>query len=80
MTAVAAVVVVGIAAALFAVVHDGSPKAASGCIEVPATHAVGGATITACGSEAVRWCHLAARRDDWLGRAVRPRCRSAGYL
>jgi hypothetical protein len=79
MTAVAAIVLVGLAIALFAAIHDGSSKAESGCIEVPATHAVGGATIKACGADAVRWCREAETRDDWLGNAVGPRCRRAGY-
>ena len=79
MTAIAAIVVVGLAIALFAAIHDGSSKADSGCIEVPATHAVGGATITACAGDALRWCREAATRDDWFGKAVQPRCRRAGY-
>jgi hypothetical protein len=79
MTAIAAIVLVGLAIALFAALHDGSSKADAGCIDVPATHSVGGATYQVCGADVARWCRSAATRDDWLGSSLRPRCRSAGY-
>jgi hypothetical protein len=79
MTAVAAIVLVGLAVGLYAALHDGSPKAEAGCINVPAAHAVGGATYQVCGGDVARWCRAAATRDDWLGSAVRERCRRAGY-
>jgi hypothetical protein len=79
MTAVAAIVVIGLVVGLYAVLHDSSPKAQAGCIEVPAAHSVGGASYQVCGDRAGRWCRSAANRDDWLGSAVRDRCRRAGY-
>ena len=79
MTAVAAVVLVGLAVALFAALDGGSSEAKAGCIEVPAAHAVGGATYDVCGTEVARWCRSAGARDDWLGSTLQQRCRRAGY-
>jgi hypothetical protein len=78
MGAVAAIVAIGLIAGLYAVLHD-SPKAQAGCIQIPAAHAVGGATVKACGADAIGWCRSTADRRDWLGSAVQDRCGRAGY-
>jgi hypothetical protein len=79
MTAVAAIVLVGLVVGLYAVFHDSSPTAHAGCIDVPATHSVGGASYRVCGDRATRWCRSAATRDDWLGSAAQNPCRRAGH-
>jgi hypothetical protein len=79
MAVVAAILLLGLAAGLYAALRDGSSKAEPGCIEVPAAHSTGGTTLKSCGADAARWCRSAAARDDALARAVRAHCRSAGY-
>jgi hypothetical protein len=79
MTAIAAIVLVGLAVALFAALDHGSSEAQAGCLEVPAAHSVGGATYEVCGGDVARWCRSAATRDDWLGSSLQSRCRRAGY-
>ena len=79
MSVIAAIVVIGLVVGLYSVLHDSSPEAQAGCIEVPAAHSVGGASYQICGDSAARWCRFAATRDDWLGSAVQGRCRRAGY-
>jgi hypothetical protein len=60
--------------------QGGSTGSASRCIDFTGTHAVGGATIHACGRDAARWCDsTAANRRDALGRRLRLECRAAGY-
>ena len=79
MTAVAAIVVIGLIVGLYAVLHGSSPAAHAGCVDVPAAHSVGGGSYEICGARAARWCSAAANRDDWLGSAAQSRCRRAGY-
>ena len=42
MSVIAAIVVIGLVVGLYSVLHDSSPEAQAGCIEVPAAHSVGG--------------------------------------
>jgi hypothetical protein len=72
--------VVALVVVLFLAIQSGSSGSGSGCIDIRGTHAVGGATIHACGQEAARWCDSAAAdRPDALGRNLRQECRDADY-
>jgi hypothetical protein len=79
MTAVAAIVIVGLVIGLFAVLGGSSPPAAAGCVDVPAAHSVGGGSYEICGDRAALWCRSESARDDWLASAARDRCARAGY-
>jgi hypothetical protein len=76
----AALFAVALAVVLVLALRSGS-TGGSACIDFTGTHAVGGATIHACGEDAKRWCEsTAADRPDELGRGLRRECREAGYF
>jgi hypothetical protein len=79
LAVVAAVVLVGAAVALYAALHHGTPKAATGCVDVVAASTTGGATLHACGADAVRWCRSQAGRTDRAARVTLAACARAGY-
>jgi hypothetical protein len=80
VAAVAGLFAVAVVVVLIVALQSGSSGAGPGCINVTGTHAVGGASIHACGQSAARWCHsAAAARRDALARSLGEECRAAGY-
>jgi peptidoglycan/LPS O-acetylase OafA/YrhL len=79
LAAVAALVLVAAAVALYASLHHGTPKAAAGCVDIVAPSTTGGATLHACGADAARWCQSQAGQTDRVARVTLAACAQAGY-
>jgi hypothetical protein len=60
---------------VYLLVAGGHSSASTGCVDVTAAHATGGARIHACGRGATRLCGMAASENTPLARGLRPQCR-----
>jgi hypothetical protein len=76
VTAVAAVALVAL---LFATLRGGSPEAGAGWVRLTVPSSTGGATLSACGESAARWCRSIAGKEDAVSRRAVEHCRRAGY-
>jgi hypothetical protein len=79
LVAVIAVLLIGVAIALFATLRGGSSEAGAGCIRVTVPSTMGGATVHACGPAAARWCRSPESRQAAIAHDARAQCLRAGY-